>query len=124
MGWRGSTQWTGHGLRARTGLTQPGSLRTARLGGWGWPGVPRLSRAEALPRWASVMWIAVAAKLGGHHEHTLTPRQFMLTIAKRGGYLGWKHDPRPGWKVLWLGGRAGSGLDYLDYHVWEVVRVY
>ncbi len=45
-------------------------------------------------------WIAVAAKLGRHRARRLTPRQFMLTIAKRGGYLDRKHDPQAGWKVL------------------------
>ncbi len=59
--------------------------------------------AEALHRWAPATWIAMVAKLGGHEARTLTPRQFMLTIAKRGGYLDRKHDPRPGWKVLWRG---------------------
>ena len=49
------------------------------------------------------MWIVVVAVLAKVSADQLTPRQFYLTIAKRGGYLARKRDPRPGWKVLWRG---------------------
>ncbi len=45
----------------------------------------------------------MVAKLGKYEASSLTPQQFLLTIAKRGGYIGRKSDPRPGWKVLWAG---------------------
>lgn len=58
---------------------------------------------EVLHRWAPPLWIAVVARLGRHDAATMTPQQFMLTIARRGGYLARRRDPRPGWKVLWRG---------------------
>jgi len=61
------------------------------------------SDAESLRSWAPRSWIRVVAKLCGHDESTLTPQEFLLTIAKRGGYLNRKCDPRPGWIVLWRG---------------------
>lgn len=59
--------------------------------------------AEALRKLVPRSWITVVAKLCGGDESTLTPQQFLLTIAKRGGYLNRKRDPRPGWIVLWRG---------------------
>ena len=48
-------------------------------------------------------WLRVAAALAQVAPLALTPRQFWLTIAQRGGYLPQGRDPRPGWKVLWRG---------------------
>lgn len=56
-----------------------------------------------LQRMMSWTWIIVVARLAGAKPETMTPRAFYLTIAKRGGYLNRKNDPRPGWKVLWRG---------------------
>lgn len=53
----------------------------------------------AVPR----TWRLIVAKLGKHAPMTLTPRQFWLTVAKRGGYLGRKRDGPPGWLVIWRG---------------------
>ena len=53
----------------------------------------------AVPR----TWITIVATLAGTPPEHLTPHQFYLTLAKRGGYLARRHDPRPGWKVLWRG---------------------
>lgn len=47
--------------------------------------------------------IRVAARLAGVEQATLTPRQFLLIVAKRGGYLNRKCDPRPGWRAIWHG---------------------
>jgi hypothetical protein len=49
------------------------------------------------------LYARVAARLGRVEESTLTPRQFLLIVAKRGGYLHRKCDPRPGWRALWRG---------------------
>ena len=43
------------------------------------------------------------ARLGAQSIATLSPRQFWQTIARRGGWLGRKHDGRPGWKAVWDG---------------------
>lgn len=59
--------------------------------------------AAALAAHVPLLWRQVAAKLAKAELATLTPRLFLLTIAKLGGYLGRKNDPRPGWKVLWRG---------------------
>lgn len=47
--------------------------------------------------------ILVVAKLRKTKPQTLTPRAFWQTIARRGGWLGRKNDPRPGWRALWKG---------------------
>jgi hypothetical protein len=48
-------------------------------------------------------WIEIVANLAGVERGKLTPRLFHLTIARRGGYLARRCDPRPGWKVMWRG---------------------
>jgi hypothetical protein len=63
----------------------------------------RASSPESLRRLVPAMYITMAAGLAKVPVETLTPRLFWRTIAKRGGYLGRKNDPRPGWKVLWRG---------------------
>lgn len=45
----------------------------------------------------------VVAGLAKTDPETLTPREFWRTVAKRGGWLARKHDPRPGWLVVWRG---------------------
>lgn len=52
---------------------------------------------------APALWIAVVARLAGQEPQALTVRQFVWTIARRGGFLGRKGDGRPGWKTLWQG---------------------
>jgi len=64
---------------------------------------PQRDAPAALQRAAPAMWIEVVSRLAGVSRDALTPRAFLLTIARRGGYLGRKHDARPGWKVLWRG---------------------
>jgi hypothetical protein len=49
------------------------------------------------------MYLLIAAQLAKIKPIELTPQLFLLTIAKRGGYLNRKHDHRPGWLVLWRG---------------------
>lgn len=48
-------------------------------------------------------WVRVVAAVAKVPKDELTPKQFYLAIAKRGGYLARRRDPRPGWKVLWRG---------------------
>jgi Transposase DNA-binding/Transposase DDE domain len=67
------------------------------------PQHPSADDPEALRRWAPQGWIRVVAHVCGEPRDRLTPRQFFLAIAKKGGYLARKNDPRPGWKVLWRG---------------------
>lgn len=57
----------------------------------------------ALQATVSPTMILVVAKLRKTQAQTLTPRQFWQTIARRGGHLGRKNDPRPGWRALWQG---------------------
>ncbi len=53
----------------------------------------------AVPR----TWIVIVSMLAKVNAARLTPRQFWLTIARRGGWIGRKRDGRPGWKVIWRG---------------------
>lgn len=64
---------------------------------------PEADSPPALQQSVPALWIEVVSRLAGRAAEALTPRAFLLTIARRGGYLGRKHDPRPGWKVLWRG---------------------
>jgi len=54
---------------------------------------------EAVPH----SWLVVVASLAGIDPLKLTPRDFWLGIAKRGGWLGRKSDGHPGWKTIWRG---------------------
>lgn len=48
--------------------------------------------------------LQVVAKLAKVDDPTtLTPRRFLETIARQGGWLARKHDGRPGWQTLWHG---------------------
>lgn len=58
---------------------------------------------SALREQTPLIWIELVARLGRVDPQHLTPRQFWLTLARRGGYLGRKRDGRPGWKVIWRG---------------------
>lgn len=58
----------------------------------------------ALQKIMPPLWIKLAAHLAGIDQpEKLTAQQFWRVIASRGGWLGRKHDHRPGWKVLWRG---------------------
>lgn len=48
-------------------------------------------------------WIRMVSLLSKTSPSSLTPRAFWHTIARRGGWLGRKNDPRPGWKAIWNG---------------------
>lgn len=48
-------------------------------------------------------WLLIVARLAKHDAEALTPRQFWLTIAKRGGFIGRKRDGPPGWMTIWRG---------------------
>jgi len=64
---------------------------------------PAQDDPKALEAMMPPIYIQVVALLACVAAVNLTPRLFLLTVAKRGGYLGRKSDPRPGWKVLWRG---------------------
>ena len=64
---------------------------------------PEADAPAALQRRVPALYVAVVAGLAKQDPESLTPRRFWRTIAKRGGYLGRKHDGRPGWKVIWRG---------------------
>lgn len=66
-------------------------------------GCPEDNHPAALRQAAPPVWIRVVSRLAGLSPEALTPREFLVTIARRGGYLGRKHDGRPGWKVIWQG---------------------
>lgn len=57
----------------------------------------------ALQRTTPPIWVALVAALAHADPATLTPRRFYLAIARHGGWLGRKHDGRPGWLTVWRG---------------------
>jgi hypothetical protein len=58
---------------------------------------------QALRQIVPEIWIKIVAALGKFPWRSLTPMQFWQTIAREGGWLGRKHDGRPGWKAIWTG---------------------
>ena len=48
-------------------------------------------------------WLLIVARLAKRDAQTLTPHQFWLRIAKRGGFIGRKSDGQPGWMTIWRG---------------------
>jgi len=64
---------------------------------------PEAQNPQALRELVPPLYLEVVAKLCQTPVAELTPRQFFLQVARQGGYLGRKHDPRPGWLVLWRG---------------------
>jgi len=55
---------------------------------------------RALPR----LWIFVVARADKKNPtdpDKLTPKEFWLSIARQGGYIGRKSDGRPGWSTIW-----------------------
>ncbi|RJP33326.1 MAG: IS4 family transposase [Phycisphaerales bacterium] len=48
-------------------------------------------------------WITVVSHLARCPAEELTQRQFWLTLAKRGGFIGRKSDGMPGWATIWKG---------------------
>jgi hypothetical protein len=67
------------------------------------PSHPDANNAAALRSWAPRGWRRIVAHLCRQPVDQLTPQAFLLAIAKKGGYLARRNDPRPGWKVLWRG---------------------
>lgn len=61
------------------------------------------NQPEALRAAVPRMWVWIVAKLAKCDPRELTPKRFWLTIAKKGGFLGRKHDGQPGWITLWRG---------------------
>lgn len=57
----------------------------------------------ALRALVSARWIAIVAALAHVEAEQLTAQQFWTTIARQGGWIGRKSDPRPGWKCIWRG---------------------
>ena len=49
------------------------------------------------------IYITVVAALVQCSPNQLTPAQFWLAIAKRGGFIGRKSDGHPGWLTIWRG---------------------
>jgi len=63
-------------------------------------------QATVLQRAVPWLWIVVVAgadKKKPVDPRTLTPREFWLRIARRGGYIGRRGDGRPGWSTIWKG---------------------
>ena len=60
-------------------------------------------QSETLQALVPPTWLLIVAKLARSGADALTPRQFWLTIAKRGGFIARKNDGPPGWMTIWRG---------------------
>ena len=63
----------------------------------------RSDEPQALQEAVPTTWLVVVASLAHTDLLQLTPRNFWLTIAKCGGWIGRKGDGSPGWKTIWRG---------------------
>jgi hypothetical protein len=61
------------------------------------------NQPETLQAFVPRPWVRIVAKPAQCEGIELTPRRFLLTIAKRGGYLARKGDGPPGCSTLWRG---------------------
>ena len=64
---------------------------------------PQTNTPEALRSWAPESWIRVVAMMEKTPVAEMTPRSFLLAIARKGGFIGRKGDGNPGWKTIWQG---------------------
>ncbi len=66
---------------------------------------PNGPRAQPIDLRAAVPrdWILVVSHLAKCRTEDLTPHQFWLTLAKRGGFIARKSDGPPGWQTIWRG---------------------
>lgn len=64
---------------------------------------PLADDPQVLQRTIAPVWIEMVSALSKIPQDLLTPRKFVLVIAKRGGFLGRKNDGHPGWKTIWQG---------------------
>ncbi len=85
-------------------MLSPVAVRLLQLRDWA--NLPRNEPAAAkldLQQKVPQAMIQAAAALGQCRIDQMSPRQFWQTLAHQGGWLGRKHDPRPGWKAIWIG---------------------
>ena len=66
------------------------------------PGQDPAVLQRAVP-WLWIFVVARANKKNPLDPKQLTPREFWLRIARQGGYIGRRHDGRPGWSTIWKG---------------------
>lgn len=76
----------------------------------------RLHPTDPLPASIDTELIQVVAALAQVAPSQMNNALFWLTIARQGGYLARKHDPPPGWKVIWRGWETIQAL-------WDGVRL-
>jgi hypothetical protein len=70
------------------------------------PSTPERNDPAELQRAVPWLWIVVVARAEKKKPldpKELTPREFWWRVAKRGGFLGRRHDGRPGWSTIWKG---------------------
>ena len=79
------------------------AVRLLQLRDMARPGHPDADNPEALRQWAPSSWIRMLAKVEKVASDQMTPKRFLLAIARKGGFIGRKGDGWPGWKCLWQG---------------------
>ena len=89
-------------LAALTAVIAVRMLRLRDLAGLD-PSERRASDPKALREAVPKTWIAIVSHLAKVAPKKLTPKQFWITIAKQGGYIGRTRDGNPGWKTIWQG---------------------
>ena len=68
-----------------------------------WADDPAMADEPAMDH-VDALTVQVVSRVANHHDpSTLTLGALHHTIARLGGWLGRKHDGRPGWQTLWRG---------------------
>jgi hypothetical protein len=90
-------------LKRLAALTGVLSVRLLQLRDLAQNDGPQADDPKAIEAFAPPLWIDVVARLAKRSPATLTAREFLMTLARRGGFLARKGDGHPGWKTLWQG---------------------
>ena len=84
-------------------ITAVSAVRLLQLRDAADPKSPQADNPRALRGTVDKQILRVVSILTGIAQSKLTPHLLLTAIAKRGGWLGRKNDPRPGWKCIWRG---------------------
>lgn len=94
---------TAEDIERLAAITAVSAVRLLQLRDAADPASPQADNPKALRGTVDRDVLRVVSIMTGIAQCKLTPTQLLTAIAKRGGWLGRKNDPRPGWKCIWRG---------------------
>ena len=94
---------TAQDIERLAAITAVSAVRLLQLRDAADPKNPEADNPKALRGTVDKDILRVVSIMTGIAQSKLTPHLLLTAIAKRGGWLGRKNDPRPGWKCIWRG---------------------